>query len=155
MNIDWNLIFTNSIGLVGVVLGVIGTSIGQIILNNKQYNRENEKEIKQKQLDRITVYNEVLKLDGENQMQKNIGGGYAELNLVAYRENIRPILYSKFHLLDESVVVKVREMDKIILEADFNEELDQDLGFKLMRLYYEIIIEIEKYSKKYRKNKSS
>lgn len=35
MNVDWNLIFTNSIGLIGVVLGVIGTSIGQIILNNK------------------------------------------------------------------------------------------------------------------------
>lgn len=88
-------------------------------------------------------------------MQTNIGGGYAELNLVAYRENIRPILYSKFHLLDESVVAKVREMDKIILEADFNEELDPDFHFRLMRLYYEIIVDIEKYSENYRKNRIS
>lgn len=150
MSIDWNVLITSGIGLVGVVIGVIGSSFGQHILANKQHKIQIQKDKESKNLERLSVYSEILKLDGENQMQGYMGGGRAELNLSAYRNIIRPIFYSKFHLLDKDIAKKVRDVDSILLDTDFFEEINDEQTFRLLTLYYEIIVAIENHLEKYR-----
>ena len=135
--------------LIGVIIGGLLTYFTQAKIATNQLKREKEREKENKKAERFIVYNEVLKIDGEIQMLY-INSHIAEFNLQAYREKIRPLFYTRFHLLHEEIANSVRLMDIIISEADLSEELLLEEGERLIAFYSKILTEIEKEMKSYR-----
>lgn len=123
LHLAWSQFLTGILPLIGVIVGGFITYLTQTKTLNKQLKRDIEKEKETKILERFLVYNEILNLDGEIQMQYYMGGGSTKFNLADYRDKIRPLFYSKFHLLNQDIAQAIRKMDMIIKEADFNEEL--------------------------------
>lgn len=145
-------VFIGILPLLGVIVGGFITYLTQTRVFNKQVKRDERKEIEAKKIERLLVYNEVLKLEGEILMQSYIGGGLAEFNIEAYREKFRPLFYSKYHIINQDIAQEVRNMDRIIMAADFNEELDQEQNDSLLTIFHKIISLTEKYLELYRIN---
>lgn len=148
---DWSLLLTGTLPpLLGVIVGGFATYYTQTNALKKQFDREIEKEKEARDIESLKVYSEILKLDGENLILEPDGGNVIDFNLEVYRSKIRPVLYSKLYLLDQSVMDKVRNMDYVISEADFNEELDRDQSDFLIKGYMDTIGLMEKYLQGYR-----
>lgn len=149
---DWSQFLTGTLPpLLGVIVGGLATYFTQTKTLNKQFKREIEREKQERDIERLKVYSEILKLDGENLMLEYVGGGSADFNLKAFIAELRPIFYSKFYLLDQVVADKVRNMDSIIAAANFYEELDIEQNDRLIIIYNEIISDIEVNLISYRK----
>lgn len=92
---------------------------------NKQFlqqsEREDMKEKRNTEMLKIETYNRILKLDGENMVIT--GGICPTFNLTEYSRYIRPVLYGKFHLLDQLVAVYCIKIDETLKECDINEEI--------------------------------
>lgn len=145
---DWNDIFTGILPLLGVFVGGIITYKTQTNTVEKQLEREIEKEKELKNVERLKVYSEILKLEGENLMIERIGGSQVEFNLGVYMDKIRPVLYSKFYLLDKNVAENVRKIDAEYLQISFDEGMGDDEEFQndfLNSLFNKIISDIQNH----------
>ncbi|GEM_PF-3470187 len=143
----WNEIFTGILPLLGVFVGGIITYKTQTNTVEKQLEREIEKEKELKNIERLKVYSEILKLEGENLMIERIGGSQVEFNLGIYMEKIRPVLYSKFYLLDKNVAENVRKIDAVYLQLVFD-DFEDDEGIhneSFIRLFNKIISDIQNH----------
>ena len=134
-------------------LTFIGTYLINKNNNKKDLNRlqlninwEREKldrEIQRKnQLEKYSIYNKILKTDGEVVVQTSYP---VEFHFKNYRDNIRPLLYVEFHLLDQDVKNVVRTMDQIISLCDFLGEVQNEHQEKLLELYNILIDSISKH----------
>ncbi|MEK5038965.1 hypothetical protein [Sporosarcina sp. FSL K6-3457] len=150
---DWTVLLAAIIALSGVLVGHISTYFTQNATLNKQIKNEIRRDKKAENIERILVYNEILKLEGEVQMLTD-AGDHAEFDLEAYREKFRPILYSKFHLLDQDISIFVRGIDIIITSTDIFGEIGRRNNDKLVELFNKMIVDIEKHIDNYRNNKS-
>ncbi|QPQ35883.1 hypothetical protein [Lysinibacillus sp. JNUCC-52] len=149
---NWYQIFVGVLPLLGVIVGGGITFLTQNNTLNKQMRRDSEKEKESQRIEKFLIYNDILKLDGEFQMQFYAGGGFTEFNIKNYRENFRPIFFSKYHLLDQEIAYNVREMDRIIMAADFFEEIEREQNDQLLLIFDKILTEIENILKEYRLN---
>lgn len=101
--------------------------------------REKEKEHKATRLELLEICNEVLRVDGENQIITDSRQGYWHFDIDLYFKTIRPLIYSKFHLIDSDTKGIVRQMDSIIAVANHEEELTIEDSNLLVGYYNEFI----------------
>ncbi|MFC5587537.1 hypothetical protein ACFPRA_01270 [Sporosarcina soli] len=143
----WSQIITSLGPLLGVVVGALATYVAQTNSLKKQWEREEAKEKEKKHIEKLLMYSEILKLDGEHLMQVNIGGGYNEFNTITFNEKFRPVFFSKFYLIDQNIADNIRNMDFIIAAGNYFEELEQQQEDELIILYTNIIRDIENHIK--------
>lgn len=146
MDINWSQIFTGILPLLGVVVGGFATYFTQNATIKRQLNREREKEIHQMKIELLDVYNKVLKTDGENQM---IDSG--EFTIDVYTQKMRPILYSKFHLLHVEIAGRVRIIDSIIEKEEGYVGIEQSSHEDLMKHYAGLLESIDSRIQYYRR----
>ncbi|GAA0343763.1 hypothetical protein GCM10008931_38780 [Oceanobacillus oncorhynchi subsp. oncorhynchi] len=128
------------------VIGALGGAfIGAYFTNkNQKYSLERQKEIddtkekREKLEERYSIYNIFLKVDGENYLVTHSGGPYNEFGVEDYQEEIRPILYSKFHLLHQDVADIVLRIDNKIAECSYYEEITKDQYNYLCDMYFDL-----------------
>lgn len=92
-----------------------------------EISRDVEKEKREREIDKMKIYNNVLKANGECSIVTRIGGPYRSMDIDKYIKNIRPFFYENLHLIDQNVALILSEIDNKIAEANFNEEItDQE-----------------------------
>lgn len=127
----------------GLLMGSFSTYITQSKITEKELKKENKKERQMLVLDCLEIYNEILKLDGENYLG-NLDDPKFEQEV--YEEKIRPVFYSKFHLLHKDVAEKVRRIDKITAKVEENlDGLDGEQQRDTLLLYDNLILNIEEH----------
>lgn len=148
--VDWSQIFTGLLPLLGVLVGGLVTYITQNSAINKKNMQEKEKEILAKKIELLEVYNIILKLDGENQMQEHVGGSLIEFNIIVFKDKMRPVLYSKYHLLHNDIADILRRMDSILTLGMFMNEYQIEHHDQLTDLYNNLLNNIEQHINRYR-----
>ncbi|MGG0669863.1 hypothetical protein [Sporosarcina koreensis] len=150
---EWTALLVALIAFFGVLIGHFSTYFTQKNTVSKQINNEIRRDNKAENIERLLVYNGVLKLEGEVQMLTD-AGEYALFDLESYREKFRPILYSKFHLLDQDVSIYVRGIDVVITSPDIFGEIGRKNNDKLIELFSNMIVNIELHIDNYRNSNS-
>ncbi|SMB95298.1 hypothetical protein SAMN00017405_0371 [Desulfonispora thiosulfatigenes DSM 11270] len=153
MEFTWAQVIYSSLPLLGVAIGGIATYMTQNNVLKKQLNRDIEREKSAENIERLKIYSEILRLEGEHIMCEYTGP-HVEFNLKSYTREFRSIFFLKFYLLHQDLADTVREMDNIIAEANFNEELEPRQNDMLLNNFNKIINIIEKYLKEYREIKA-
>lgn len=148
---NWRHFFNGAWPIIGVIVGGGATYLTQTHAMKRQLKKEEEKENEAKIIERLSIYSEILKLEGESLMIEYVGGGMVDFNLKSYSKKFRPVLFSKFYLLDQVVADKIREMDNIIGSANFQEELERDQNDELLSLFNQLVSAIESDLKNFRK----
>ncbi|WP_268627530.1 hypothetical protein [Paenibacillus alvei] len=110
---------------------------------NIEWEREKiELEIERKErLDKLKIYNKILKTDGETIIQTSYP---VEFHFKNYKEKIRPLLYEEFHLLDQNIKDIVRDIDSTISLCDFLGEVQKEED-KILELYNDLIKNINNH----------
>lgn len=93
---------------------------------------------------RFEVYNNALRVDGENHIITPIGGPHIEFNTDLYVKTVRRILYDKYHLLHSEVAKEVANIDIIIQRCNYYEEITESDHALLCRHYYKLLENIKK-----------
>jgi len=137
--LDWAQVINFILPLIGVVVGGMITYLTQISYLNKQFKTEKLKDLEGKNTTRLLVYNEILKLDGENLMRLTDEYGYAEFNGKIFIEKFRPHFYSNFHLIHQEIANKLIEMDSILIAERIYEGEVIEESANLLPLYDDIL----------------
>lgn len=64
----------------------------------------------------FSVYNEVLRADGESTIIRIGESGMGEFKTKEYKESVRPIFYKNLHLLPSNIRMQLRQLDELINE---------------------------------------
>lgn len=130
--------------LTGVFLGSFFTWISQ----KKSFDRQIEWEQKKKEFERqeelTNAYNSILKTHGEKEVIDYNQGRKHELQVRVYTEEIRPLLYEKFHLLHPEIASSVKSIDEKLLKWSVLEEAEEGEEEYVAGLYLSIIHNINK-----------
>lgn len=140
--------------LITAVSGIGGAFIGAYFTRKSQLDlliREENKEKRQVQKEALEIYNRVLKVDGESIVTIPVGGPIVEFDLKIYQDEIRPILFEKYHLIHDDVAKIVSEIDAIVQQCNFNEEITKEDHDDLCHKYYSLIDNIKKHIYDFRK----
>ncbi|WP_060210479.1 hypothetical protein [Sporosarcina koreensis] len=149
---NWSQLIIGLLPLLGVAVGGYATYFTQSKTLNRQLDRDKEKEKEAKNIERLTVYGEILKLDGENSMsKKSLMKDFEEFNLATFITEFRPIFFSKFFLLDQDVAELVRKMDSVLIGERESIYLSPRQNTLLLESYNQIINSIEIHLENYRK----
>jgi hypothetical protein len=141
-------------GIGGAFIGGYFTRKSQQDLLNKEIAREENKEKRKEARETLQLYNQILKIDGEEALVIHIGGPLDEFNIKIYQEKIRPIIYEKFHLIHKDVAAIIREIDHIIAKCNYMEEITDDDHILLSSYYSKLMIEIQSHIESYRNENS-
>jgi hypothetical protein len=136
-------------GLIGLFLG----SWTQRDLLKKQIIRDEKKEIRSDLKETLSIYNKVLKADGEHLIVVHVGGSQYDFELELYKNEIRPILYERYHLLHDNVAQAVASIDHGIQKCEHYEEIEREDHEFFNRAYHNMIRDIRKHIFEFRKNK--
>lgn len=149
---NWYSIITVTASLLGVIIGGLITYLTQSRIANLQVKRDIEKEKRAKDIEKLEFYGAILKLDGENMMFKkeNSSSDFFLFDYELYNEKIRPLLYSKIHILGVNIIAIIREIDKIDGRNKYNEYTVIAVEKTLFPMYKEMIMEIEEYLANYK-----
>jgi mannitol-specific phosphotransferase system IIBC component len=128
--------------VVGTLAGVLGGALIGFINNylKRRWDMEDnqkkrewattdllKQEHKQMQEQKFDTYNKVLKTAGETIVVTDGGGGQSlDFNFTLYSEKIRPLLFEKFHVLDEDVRGLILKIDLDIGRVTFYEEASDE-----------------------------
>jgi len=137
----------------GAFIGGYFTKKSQHDLFNKEIARDREIEIRKEERETLEIYNEVLKIDGENLLVTYIGGSFVEFDIHIYQTKIRPIIYLKFHLIHKDVADVIRALDYKIASCNFYEEINADEQSYLVKHYNELIDSMQRHVANYREMK--
>lgn len=152
----WVSIITGIFTLSGVVGGGWITTSGNSKIQKEklsiEIDRDLEKEKREREIQKMKVYNNVLKVNGENSIVTRIGGPYRSIDIDEYMEEIRPFLYQYLHLLDEDVALILNEIDNKIAEANFNEEITHKEETYLSEKYLDLISFIRDHLDEFRQS---
>lgn len=151
---NWSQIFNDILPLIGVIIGSCATYVTQNQIFKRQRNRDIEKENESKNIECLSVYSEILKINGENMMQdysSDISG--FQFNVSTYKKKFRPIFCSKFYLLERDIVNSIRKMDELIYEEEFiGTGIPGDYpNNSLIKSFEHIIMSVENTLDEYRK----
>lgn len=119
------------------------------LLTEEELNRKKQRN--NQMLETLKTYNSVLKIDGEHLLVMHVGGGNNEFDIEFYQEYIRSSLYGKFHMIHDDVAITVREIDNMIAECSYNEEINRDEYNVICSLYFQLINQIETHLNNFRK----
>ncbi|MFN6794183.1 hypothetical protein [Bacillus sp. TD11] len=140
-----------------IITGVctLGGTLGGVLLTQK-WSRQTQKDLLEQQMIRdeskekrnelketLEVYNRVLKVNGEYLFHINNGGPFLEFNADVYNKEIRPIIYEKYHLLDNDVALLVADIDDRIKKCVYYEEFTGEDNLYLNSEYDRLIKKIK------------
>ncbi|MDO6657454.1 hypothetical protein [Anaerobacillus sp. 1_MG-2023] len=147
-------IITDTLPMIGALGGAfIGGFISkksQHDLFKKELNKDRENERRKERRETLELYNEVLKIDGEQLLVTHLGGHYIEFDIDIYKDKVRPVLYLKYHLIDKDIATCIREIDHKIAECNFREEITNEEKDDLAHKYNKLIDSIHQHIEKYR-----
>ena len=136
--------------LLGVVVGGLITFTTQSIMTMKQIKRDKEREDNVNNLQRLKVYSDILKIDGEftvcNLTEKGV-----EFETTVYYQELRGSLYSHFYLLHPTISHCVREIDKVLSQISLEMYMGDKENDSLVSEYQKLIGFVEDYLDKARK----
>ncbi|MFD1018288.1 hypothetical protein [Thalassobacillus hwangdonensis] len=120
-----------------------------------QLQIERDKEIakKQEMNELMSIYNDILRINGEKIMVAHVGGGHTELDIKLYEQAIRPLVYEKFHLIHENVAKIVEKIDRKLAECNFHEEITPENHQFLATAYWDLINKINEHLAEYRESR--
>ncbi|MGG3042604.1 hypothetical protein ABEO76_05260 [Bacillus anthracis] len=147
-------IATGIVTLIAVWLTQKGNKKVQKDLLELQIKRDEMKEKRNELKETLEVYNQVLKINGENAVIDYDNNGFSKLDLKVYQQKIRPILYEKYHLLHDEVAKIVADMDSIIGHMYFGGEGHTE-HMNLSDKYNKLIESIEQKIRDFRKGDRS
>ncbi len=111
----WSDLVLGVLPLLGVAVGGLTTYFAQSRIEDKKITREREKDEERKEIEKLKVYSQILKKDGEMLVATYVGPGYTDFDSEMYSEHIRPILFSKIYLLDNEIIDIVRKIDNKVM----------------------------------------
>lgn len=138
--------------LSGAYLGGSYTRKSQLDLFKHQKEEEDRKINKKREEERMKVYIEVLKMNGQLYLIENAGGNHGTFNADHYEEYMRSTLYNNFHLLHQNVARTIGNIDACLSKCDFHEEITSEDHAFLCNLYSKLLKQIEAHIDEYRKN---
>ncbi|MEK4889723.1 hypothetical protein MHH74_06085 [Bacillus sp. FSL M7-0996] len=147
-------IITGVCTLMGALGGVYWTQKGNKNMLEQQIIRDEIKEKRNELKDTLEVYNKILKIDGENTVVIESDDKIEEFDLNVYQNEVRPILFEKYHLLHDEVAQIVAYMDVSIKTCKFFGEIGDIHHIGLCKDYNDLIRNIRKNIHEFRKEVS-
>ncbi|MCU5028572.1 hypothetical protein BK720_20020 [Bacillus thuringiensis serovar brasilensis] len=146
-------IVTGTITLIAVLLTQRGNKKVQKDLLELQIKREEMKEKRNDLKETLEIYNRILKINGESTViiERGSGGAPDEFDFKVYQNEVRPILYEKYHLLHDEVAMQVNGIDGIIRKCQFFEEVERIDHVECCEKYSRIIRTIKQNIYNFRK----
>lgn len=108
-------------------------------LFEQQVIRDETKEKRNELKETLEVYNKILKIHGENSVVIDVADKLEEFDFNVYQKEVRPILYEKYHLLQEEVAERVALMDQVIKNCNFFQEVEREDHIELCGNYNRLI----------------
>ncbi|MBY7111385.1 hypothetical protein ILT06_10730 [Bacillus sp. 17RED48] len=108
-------------------------------LFEQQVIRDEKKEKRNELKETLEVYNKILKIHGENSVVIDVADKLEEFDFNVYQKEVRPILYEKYHLLQEEVAERVALMDQVIKNCNFFQEVEREDHIELCGNYNRLI----------------
>ncbi|MFL0489359.1 hypothetical protein ACH0CQ_06835 [Bacillus sp. 179-I 2A5 NHS] len=134
---------TGVITAVSTLTAVLLTQRGNTKNLKQQIIRDELKEKRNELKETLEVYNRVLKVNGEYLFHINNGQPFLEFNADIYNKEIRPIIYEKYHLLDNDIALIVGEIDDRIKKCVYYEEFTGEDNLILNSSYDSLIKKIK------------
>lgn len=131
--------------LTGVLIGSLFTWVSQKKSFQRQIAWEEKKHNDEKLYEVFNIYNKVLERDGALEVVDYNRGHFPELKAKIYSEEIRPILYEKFHLLHSDIIESIRKLDELLLKWTIVEEAEDDEIERAASIYWSIIDSINRH----------
>lgn len=147
-------IVTGTITLIAVLLTQRGNKKVQKDLLELQMKRDEMKERRNEIKETLEVYNKILKVDGENTLVIEEEGKIEEFDLNVYQNEVRPILFEKYHLLHDEVAKIVAYIDLDIKRCRLFGEVEESDHYGLCKDYNNLIRNIRKNIHDFRKEGS-
>ncbi|EMY5504755.1 hypothetical protein V8T57_001137 [Bacillus wiedmannii] len=138
-------IITGVCTLIGALGGVYWTQKGNKNILEQQVTRDKIKEKRNDLIETLEIYSRVLKADGENVIIIKDGGPFLDFDLDAYQNEIRPILYEKYYLLNDDVAKIIAGMDGCIKKCNYNHGMEREDHDYFNRNYYQLINNIRQH----------
>ncbi|MNO65009.1 hypothetical protein D3C76_557480 [compost metagenome] len=118
----------------------------EILKFEKQIQWEQEKLemniIREERLNKLKIYNKVLKLDGEVTVLSSYP---IEFNIKSYEDNIRPILFEEYHIIDQDIKDITKKIDRIIKTCNMIEEIQGEHNEELVNNYVKLLNKIDNH----------
>jgi hypothetical protein len=137
-------------GLGGAFIAGYFTRKGQKEVLRIEIQRERIKEKQRETIETLEIYSRILRIDGEKLLITFGGGGAVEFDIEGYQQNIRPIIYEKFYLIEQGIADQVRSLDNNIEKCNFQEEASDEDHKEFANLYWSIINKVEMELLEYR-----
>ncbi|AAP09543.1 hypothetical protein [Bacillus cereus] len=147
-------VFTVLSTLAAVWLTQKGNRTTQKNLLEQQIIRDEIKEKRNELKETLEVYNKILKVDGESTVVIDEDGKLREFDFNIYQEEVRPILYEKYHLLHDEVAKIVACIDLDIKRCKLFGEAEDSDHYGLCKDYDNLIRNIRKNIYDFRKEGS-
>lgn len=144
---DWGSLLTVASTLIGVLLGGFTTNRGQNKILQTQISWEREKTYKEQHDSRLKAYSKVLEIDGKETFISEPHGLTLEFDFIGYQEKVRPVFYEEFYFLHKDVTELIREIDDIIQQIQFDEDMTSEQETLVCKLYRRLIKMIEEHLK--------
>lgn len=149
------LAFLNA--LLPVLSGLGGAYIGGYFTRKSQHDlltieiaREESKEKRKEAIETLLIYNQIIKIDGEDLLVTFVGGSQVEFEINIYQDKIRPMIYEKFHLIHKDVADVIKQIDDTIQFCNFHEEITYEEHRGLADDYNKLIRIIQNHIENYR-----
>jgi hypothetical protein len=137
-------------GLGGAYIGGYFTRKSQLELIAKEMSRDENKQKRSEKIETLIVYNNIMKIDGEEILITHVGGSFNEFDINSYQEKIRPIIYEKFHLIHSDVASYVKKIDDTIARCNYQQDATSHDHNILCDEYASLTYLIEKHIENYR-----
>ena len=148
-----DVLLTSIVSLGSSVIGALIAYATQSRTVSKQIKYDNEKNEKLKEIEkvekerlkkveRVQLANEILFVEGEHSIMWDSRQGYYNFDEESYFKNVRPLIYSKFHLFDTDTRDLIRVIDALFAIARHHEEMDREILDLIVRNYSKFISRI-------------
>ncbi|WAA10833.1 hypothetical protein [Fervidibacillus albus] len=136
--------------IVGALIGGYFTRKAQHDLLDIEIAKEENKEKRRRETEVLTLYNKILKIDGEEMLVVHLAGPGNEFEIDIFVKKIRPLIYEKFHIVHKDIADLVRQIDEIIAACNYYEDFTLEDHQNLVRIYFKIISHVQRHIENYR-----
>lgn len=145
INENFSAILATISSLTGVLLGFISTWYTQKKSFDRQMKWEQEKNERDKLEKLVSIYNKVLEIDGIKEVVDYNQGRFAEIQTDVYMNEVRKILFEKFHLLHPDIAKSVQVIDYEIKKWSVLEDAEDEEINYVTKEYLDMIKKIKDY----------
>jgi len=130
--------------MAGVIVGGLLTYITQSAIYKRNIQQEKYKYQREILIEKLEMYNEILKIEGYYVLEKMNGRFGLDFEFDIYKDNVRPVIFSKYHLLNKEMSNKIKEIDKCLASLIQFDDISKYDNDRALNEFYEFIRLIEK-----------